>query len=147
MKFNSNCILKTCVCCIIYVASAGFLFMLGSCTEHSSLSDPNLGPSPDEVKHIYSHYIKGQYSDFIKHIASCENKPRFYREQIINLYRQHDEQRMQEVGPLDSISVRKIEVSPHTQHAKVFIIHHYQKAAPEEIVLQMVFDQNKWKMK
>lgn len=147
MKLHTFSILKTCVSRITLAASAGFIFIFAACQEKPLKSDLNNGPSIEEIQHIYGHYIKGQYSDYIKHVASCKNKPRFYREQIINLYRQHDEQRKLEVGNIDSISVRHIEISPHAKHAKVFLIHHYQKAAPEEIILQMVYDEGAWHIK
>ena len=60
------------------------LFFLFSCaksqTEQSSMEE---GPTNEEIHKIYTHYIKGHYSEYVSHIASCQGKPRFYREQII----------------------------------------------------------------
>lgn len=118
-----------------------------SCAESSEPTSNQHAPSVDEIKHIYNHYIQGQYSDFVSHIASCDGKPRFYKEQIINVYRTQAQLRKEQYGEIDSISVQRIEVSPHTHHAKAYILHHYTKAPREEVLLQMVYHKNKWMIK
>ena len=128
--------------------SIGLLLFIISCAKEETVqSSDKDGPTPKEIQNIYSHYIKGHYSEFVSHIASIQGKPRFYREQIINLYKQQAENQIEKFGKIDSIKVERINKSSDHKFASVNIILYYKNRTTEEIILQMVYTENRWKIK
>ena len=124
------------------------LFFLFSCAksqnEQSSMEE---GPTNEEIHKIYTHYIKGHYSEYVSHIASCQGKPRFYKEQLINLYKQQLAEQLKMHGNIDSIKIERVHKSSTNQYAKVYIRHFYDKSSSEEVLLQMVYTEKGWKIK
>ncbi len=125
-----------------------FLMFIISCgnNETNNSSDIN-GPTIEEIQHIYKHYTEGHFSEYVSHIASCQGKPRFYREQVINLYKQQLAEQREMYGTIDSITIENITKTPDHQHATVLIRHYYSKSNPEEILLQMIYTEKGWKIK
>ena len=133
---------------LIAVLGIGLLLLLSSCEKEvnrpSSVED---GPSKEEIAHIYSHYTNRQFGEYVNHIASCKGKPRFYREQIINLYKQQSIDQEEQFGVIDSIHIERIVKSDDNTHAQVYIRHFYSKAPSEEVLLQMCYTSDGWKIK
>ena len=126
----------------------GCFLLAVSCNKQEEYrSSAEDGPTKEEIKHIYSHYIKGHFSEFVSHIASIQGKPRFYKEQIINLYKQQAEQQAETFGKIDSVKVEQIQKAANNKYATVKLSLFYKEASPEEVILQMVYTENGWKIK
>ena len=123
------------------------IFLISSCATNDAENSSETAPTKSEINHIYSHLLKGRYADYVKHIASCKDKPRFYREQMVNIHRIHAQQREAEMGKIDSISINRIETHSDTRHATIYLTHHYSNAPAEEVLLQMVYTENQWMIK
>lgn len=124
------------------------LFFLFSCTKsQTEQSSMEAGPTHKEIHTIYNHYIKGHYSEYVSHIASCQGKPRFYKEQLINLYKQQLAEQLKMHGNIDSIKIERVYKSSTNQYANVYIRHFYDKSSSEEVLLQMVYTEKGWKIK
>ena len=133
---------------ILKILGIGLLLVISASTKRESVGSSNeTRPTPDEVHHIYNHYIDGHFSEYVSHIASCQGKPRFYREQIINLYKQQWAELTEKYGKVDSIKIERIQKNNNNEYATVYIRQYYNKAAPEEILLQMVYTEKGWKLK
>lgn len=133
---------------ILKILGIGLLLVISACTKRESVGSSNeTGPTPEEVHHIYNHYIDGHFSEYVSHIASCQGKPRFYREQIINLYKQQWAELTEKYGKVDSIKIERIQKNNNNEYATVYIRQYYNKAVPEEILLQMVYTEKGWKLK
>ena len=146
-KITSN-ILKQTYTKLTKVFGVGLLVMVASCeSPHTTntLTESNL--TPEEVHRIYSHYVSGHFSEYVNHIASCQGKPRFYREQIINLYKQQWITQTEQFGVVDSFHIERISLSENKKHATVFIRHFYEKVTPESLLLQMINTDKGWKIK
>ena len=146
-KITSN-ILKQTYTKLTKVFGVGLLVMFASCeSPHTTntLTESNL--TPEEVHRIYSHYVSGHFSEYVNHIASCQGKPRFYREQIINLYKQQWITQTEQFGVVDSFHIERISLSENKKHATVFIRHFYEKVTPESLLLQMINTDKGWKIK
>lgn len=118
-----------------------------SCQEAEIKSNNENGPTISEIKHIYSHYIKGNIKEYVKHIASCDSTSKMYVKNIIALHQTKLKTSQVECGKIDSIKICKIEKSTNKSHAKVYITHYYSNNTQEEILLQMVFKNNQWMIK
>ncbi len=123
------------------------ILLISSCAPNDTENSSETAPTISEINHIYSHLIKGRYADYVKHIASCKDKPRFYREQMVNIHRVQAQQRETEMGKIDSITINRIEPHSDTRHATVYLTHHYSNAPAEEVLLQMVYTENQWMIK
>ena len=124
------------------------LFFLFSCAEtQTEQSSMESGPTKEEIHTIYTHYIKGHFSEYVSHIASCQGKPRFYKEQLINLYKQQLAEQVKKHGIIDSIKVERIDKNNTNQYANVYIRHFYDKSSSEGVLLQMVYTEKGWKVK
>ena len=132
---------------LLFTTCMSLIFLETSCTHHTTEAQNEIAPTESEIHHIYSHLLKGSYTDYVDHIASCLDKPRFYREQMVNLHRSQAQERANEMGRIDSITINKIQPHPDTHHATIHITHHYSQAPSEEILLQMIFIDNKWMIK
>lgn len=133
---------------LIAVLGIGLLLLFSSCEkEENRPSSAEDGPSKEEIAHIYSHYTNHQFGEYVNHIASCKGKPRFYREQLINLYKLQFVDQEEQFGVIDSIHIERIIKSDDNKHAQVYIRHFYSKAPSEEVQLQMCYTSDGWKIK
>lgn len=118
-----------------------------SCQEHTHKSDKDLGPNLSEIIHIYNYYKKGDFKEYVKHMASCDSMPDEYVKNIITLHKSQSNIRKETHGEIDSFKVNRIIKSTSNTHAKVLITHYYSNSTKEEILLQMVYKDNQWKIK
>ena len=133
---------------LLRLLGIGLLLITSSCSKRESVnSSDEAGPTPEEVYHIYNHYINGHFSEYVSHIVSCQGKPRFYREQIINLYKQQWAELTNKYGKVDSIKIERIQKGNNNEYATVYIRQYYNKVDAEEILLQMVYTEKGWKIK
>lgn len=133
---------------LLAVLGIGLLLLFSSCEkEENHPSSVEDGPTKDEIAHIYSHYTNRQFSEYVNHIASCKGKPRFYRELLINLYKQQFVDQEEQFGVIDSIHIERIVKSDDNKHAQVYIRHFYSKVPSEEVLLQMCYTSDGWKIK
>ena len=103
----------------------------------------NIGYVPDN--HAVFERLTGR--EYVNHIASCQGKPRFYKEQLINLYKQQLAEQLKMHGNIDSIKIERVYKSSNNQYANVYIRHFYDKSSSEEVLLQMVYTEKGWKIK
>lgn len=147
-KITSN-ILKQTYTKLAKVFGVGLFIVFLSCesTHNNTKTFTESNPTSEEVHRIYSHYVRGHFSEFVNHIASCQGKPRFYREQIINLYKQQWITQTEQLGVIDSFHIERITLSENNKYATIFIRHYYEKAPPESVLLQMINTEKGWKIK
>lgn len=124
-----------------------FLLLFSCGFDEPKPSTAEEGPTPYEIEHMYSHFMKGHFSEYVNHVASCKGKPRFYREQIINLYKQQlaDQERL--YGKIDSIRVEGIVKNKENTHANVYVRNFYHNTNSQSILLQMIYTENGWAIK
>lgn len=118
-----------------------------SCQESNIKSDKDFGPNLSEIEYIYNFYKKGDIKEYVKHMASCDSMPDHYVKNIIALHKSKFEIRKETHGVIDSFKVNRIIKSPSNTHAKVLITHYYSNSIREEILLQMVYKNDRWRIK
>ncbi|MBR4297616.1 MAG: hypothetical protein IKT82_05460 [Bacteroidaceae bacterium] len=133
---------------LIIVVGISLLLLYFSCGDgEPKPSSAEDGPTEYEITHIYSHFINGHFSEYVSHIASSKGKPRFYREQLINLYKQQLAEQERTYGRIDSIRVERIIKNADNSHANVYIRKYYSKSNSEEDIIQMCYTENGWAIK
>jgi len=104
-------------------------------------------PTNEEVAAFYALYTQGDYAAFVAAMASCDDKPQDYRQQMEMLFKQHAAQTVREKGGIKAVSVGRME--PHGDNTMVnaFLDVTYQDSTTEEVMLPLVFVDNKWRLR
>ncbi len=122
-----------------------FLYSCDNSVNELSFTTKEL--SEVEISKIYNNYVNRNFREYTNHIASCQGKPRFYREQMINSYKQQFAEQLNNLGKIDSIKIEKIDLNNDKNHAVVHIKQYYEKSSPEVILLQFIFTSKGWMIK
>ena len=110
------------------------------------------GPTPEELaslaaKGYYDHLIHGEYDEFLEGKSGVESLSDNYREQLLTTYRQFMAQQ-----DLAHHGIREVRISRATtdslQHyTNVFLVLCYGDSVNEEIVVPMVAQAGRWRMR
>lgn len=126
--------------------------MLMACNENKAKeeSDKRVPPSfvsSDDVKEIYNLYVKGDYAAYADKMLSCDDKPADYKLQMVTLLKQHAEEQEKDDGKVTDFSVVRIESLDKGRAAEAYLSVSYDKGGTEEILLQLVFDGQDWRLR
>lgn len=125
------------------------LLIMMSCTDskskEESVSDvPPYFISADDVKKIYGYYVSGDYSAYVDCMAQRKGMTTEYRNQMITLMRQHAKDQKKDDGEIRQIEVARIVPCNKGDGAEAYLNVSYENGETEEILLQLVFDGEKW---
>ena len=107
---------------------------------------PRHAEPQDAAMAYYEKLIAGDYAGFVAGMESCDDKPGFYREQMVTLMKQHYQTEAEENGGIDSVSVARTVMVQDTLAANVFLNITYKNDSTEEIVQPMVWDGKSWRL-
>ena len=125
--------------CTQLLALLGIVFFYNSCSSETSecdIKDDKL--NQEVISHIYSYYTDGNLNKYVNHIASCHGKPRYYREQMIDAYKQQFTEQCNTLGSIDSFKVESITINKSGDYATVLIRNYYSNTTPVTTIIQFV---------
>ena len=104
-------------------------------------------PTADEVMAYYELYRSGNYADNVKAMQSCDDKPADFCKQMADALKQHAARIKEEKG--GTVSAEFLRTELHAEHsaADAYLSVTYGDSTKEEIVLPLVFWQDKWRLK
>ena len=104
-------------------------------------------PTADEVIAYYELYRSGNYADYVKAMQSCDDKPADFCKQMADALKQHAARIKAEKG--GAVSAEFLRTEMHAEHsaADAYLSVTYGDSTKEEIILPLVFWQDKWRLK
>ena len=104
-------------------------------------------PTADEVMAYYELYRSGNYADYVKAMQSCDDKPADFCKQMADALKQHAARIKAEKG--GTVSAEFLRTEMHAEHsaADAYLSVTYGDSTKEEIILPLVFWQDKWRLK
>ena len=104
-------------------------------------------PTADEVMAYYELYRSGNYADYVKAMQSCDDKPAEFCKQMADALKQHAARIKAEKG--GAVSAEFLRTEMHAEHsaADAYLSVTYGDSTKEEIILPLVFWQDKWRLK
>ena len=104
-------------------------------------------PTADEVMAYYELYRSGNYADYVKAMQSCDDKPADFCKQMADALKQHAARIKAEKG--GAVSAEFLRTELHAEHsaADAYLSVTYGDSTKEEIILPLVFWQDKWRLK
>ena len=104
-------------------------------------------PTADEVMAYYELYRCGNYSDYVKAMQSCDDKPADFCKQMADALKQHAARIKAEKG--GAVSAEFLRTEMHAEHsaADAYLSVTYGDSTKEEIILPLVFWQDQWRLK
>lgn len=104
-------------------------------------------PTADEVMAYYELYRSGNYADYVKAMQSCDDKPADFCKQMADALKQHAARIKAEKG--GAVSAEFLRTEMHAEHsaADAYLSVTYGDSTKEEIILPLVFWQDKWRLK
>lgn len=121
------------------------LLLLTACKGEEQPKAPT-GPASEEVERIYNLFVQGRYEAYVDEMASCDSMPTAYRQQMIDLFKQHAHLQRQRNGGAVKGTVERMDVTPNGLHANVFLRVIYADQSHEEIMLPMVKVDDRWRL-
>lgn len=121
------------------------LLLLTACKGEEQSKTP-AGPAKEEVERIYNLFVQGRYAAYVDEMASCDSMPTAYRQQMIDLFKQHARMQQQRNGGAVKGTVEAMDVTPNGQHANVFLRVLYDDQSHEEIMISMVKVGDRWRL-
>ena len=104
-------------------------------------------PTADEVMAYYELYRSGNYAEYVKAMQSCDDKPADFCKQMADALKQHATRIKAEKG--GAVSAEFLRTELHAEHsaADAYLSVTYGDSTKEEIILPLVFWQDKWRLK
>ena len=104
-------------------------------------------PTADEAMAYYELYRSANYADYVKAMQSCDDKPADFCKQMADALKQHAARIKEEEG--GTVSAEFLRTELHAEHsaADAYLSVTYGDSTKEEIVLPLVFWQDKWRLK
>ena len=99
------------------------------------------------AKHYYEQLIKGRYDDFVESKAFTDSLPPVYREQLVENMKMFAAQMQAEHQGMRDVRIVNGVVGEDGHSANVFLAICFGDSTIEEIVVPMVEQKGKWKMK
>ena len=120
-------------------------FLLVACS--SGGGDGLQPPTAKEVMEYYELYRSGNYAEYVKAMQSCDNKPADFCNQMADALKQHAARIKEEKGGTVSAEFLRSELHAEHSAADAYLSVTYGDSTKEEIVLPLVFWQDKWRLK
>ena len=121
-------------------------FLLAACSSGGKGSGLQ-PPTAKEVMEYYELYRSGNYAEYVKAMQSCDDKPADFCKQMADALKQHAARIKEEKG--GTVSAEFLRTELHAEHfaADAYLSVTYGDSTKEEIVLPLVFWQEKWRLK
>lgn len=124
------------------------IFAIGACgSDKPSIPIKNDIPAREEIERIYQLYLNGQYEAYVNEMASCDGMPESYRQQMVALHKQHARLQKEKNGGVRNFTIERIAPVTDGIYVNVFLRIHYVDHNQEEILLSMVKENGRWRMK
>ena len=104
-------------------------------------------PTTGEVMALYDLYRQGNYQACVEAMASCDGKPATYRKEMEWMLTQHADSKTKETGGIIKATLSRITLHDNGNMANVFLNITYKDNTTEEIIWQMVYVHNKWRLR
>ena len=121
-------------------------FLLAACSSGGK-GDELQPPTAKEVMEYYELYRSGNYAEYVKAMQSCDNKPADFCKQMADALKQHAARIKEEKGGTVSAEFLRSELHAEHSAADAYLSVTYGDSTKEEIVLPLVFWQDKWRLK
>lgn len=96
---------------------------------------------------LYDLYRQGNYQACVEAMASCDGKPATYRKEMEWMLKQHADSKTKETGGIIKATLSRITLHDNGNMANVFLNITYKDNTTEEIIWQMVYVHNKWRLR
>ena len=109
-------------------------------------------PTPEELaslaaKGYYDHLIHGEYDEFLEGKSGVESLSDNYREQLLTTYRQFMAQQDQSHHGIREVRISRATTDTLQHFTNVFLVLCYGDSVNEEIVVPMVAQAGRWRMR
>jgi len=104
-------------------------------------------PTTEEVMALYDLYRQGYYQACVEAMASCDGKPATYRKEMEWMLKQHADSKTKETGGIIKATLSRITLHDNGNMANVFLNITYKDNTTEEIIWQMVYVHDKWRLR
>lgn len=101
----------------------------------------------EEVERIYGLYLRGFYREYIDEMESCDNQPDYYRQQMVDLHKMHAYQQKEKYGGVKTVQIVRIEPTQNGSQANVFLRIDYNNQTHETLLLSMIYDGERWRLR
>lgn len=95
----------------------------------------------------YEALRQGSYDEFLSARAFSASLPDGYREQLLTACRQYVHQLQSEHGGWQKVEATRAQMDSTLNLMQVFLTQQYADGSTEEIVVPMVLEEGKWRMK
>ena len=108
--------------------------------------------TPEELASLaaegyYRHLVAGEYEQFLQGRVGCDSLPEDYREQLLTGYKQFMAQQQTAHQGIQSVQASNASRDTTLQLMQVFLLLQYGDSTQEEIVVPMVEQEGRWRMK
>ena len=119
-----------------------FLLLLGACS----------GPTPEEMaslaaKGYYDHLLRGEYQQFLEGKSGADSLPDAYREQLLVGYKQFMALQQKNHRGIREVRISNAKTDSLEKYTSVFLVLCFGDSTNEEVVVPMVEQQGRWRMK
>ncbi len=101
----------------------------------------------NEVRTVYDKYVRGDYEGYVAEMASCDGKPVAYKRQMSILYKQHAADQRKDDGDVTALNVIRIEPQAGNRAALAYVSATYANGKSEELLLQFVYLDGRWRLR
>jgi len=119
-----------------------FMLLLAACSS----------PSPEELaslaaKGYYDHLLAGEYALFLEGKNGADSLPDDYREQLLTAYKQFMATQQKNHHGIREVRISNAKTDTLQKYTNVFLVLCFGDSTNEEIVVPMVEQRGKWRMK
>ena len=109
-------------------------------------------PSPEELaslaaKGYYDHLLAGEYALFLEGKNGADSLPDDYREQLLTAYKQFMATQQKNHHGIREVRISNAKTDTLQNYTNVFLVLCFGDSTNEEIVVPMVEQRGKWRMK
>ena len=110
------------------------------------------GPTPEELaslaaKGYYEHLLHGEYDGFLEGKCGADSLPDDYREQLLTAYKQFMYQQEQVHHGIREVRIANAKTDTIQNYTNVFLVLCFGDSTNEEVVVPMVENHGRWRMK
>lgn len=129
--------------------AAAFLAGLAACSGAKAEEEPDPHVLLEvDVEAMYDTYIRGDYAAYVSQMESLDDKPESYRKQMADLMKQrHRQQEEDHNGGPAACHVKDLKINHEGRYCEAYIVVTYKDSTEEEILLPLVFKNEKWRLK
>ena len=116
--------------------------LFASCGNRSNTSIEDNGPKEEEILSLYKLYTSGNYNAYVDAMQSCDDKPETYRQEMKDALKQHEEHK-----GVKHVKLERTEVHDKGNMSNAFLNVSYGDGSTEEIMIQLVRNKNRWRIR